>query len=271
MISKLFVKLCEIPWARKILWKSWYQFLAGKFPVENWTFMNYGYQPLDPNAPKLELSEADESDRYCIQLYHHVAMTAGTIEGKDVLEVGSGRGGGASYVCRYLKPNRIVGADFSKHAVDLANKRLGGGALSYVEGDAGNLPFEDASFDVVLNVESSHCYPSRPLFFAQVFRVLRPGGVLSIVDIFLDHELEETRKQLEESGLKIESAEDVSKNVLEGLKRDGARREAEIASHAPKSLAPVVKSFAGTEGSDVYNSIANGRLKYVLFKAVKPA
>ena len=72
-------------------------------------------------------------------------------------------------------------------------------------------------------------------------------------------------------GLKIESTEDVSKNVLEGLKRDGARREAEIASYAPKSLAPVVKSFAGTEGSDVYNSIAHGRLKYVLFKAVKPA
>jgi SAM-dependent methyltransferase len=160
LISKLFVKLCEIPWARKTLWKVWYQFLAGRFPVESWTFMNYGYQPLDPATPRLELDPADEPDRYSIQLYHRVASAAGPLDGKDVLEVGSGRGGGASYVNRYLKPRKIIGADFSKHAVDLANARLAREGLSYVEGDAEKLPFEAGSFDVVLNVESSHCYPS---------------------------------------------------------------------------------------------------------------
>ncbi len=270
MISKLFVKLCEIPWARKALWKFWYQFLAGRFPVESWTFMNYGYQPLDPATPRLELSEADEPDRYSIQLYHRVATEAGSLEGKDVLEVGSGRGGGASYVSRYLKPRTIVGADFSKHATDLANARLARDGLTYIEGDAEKLPFEADSFDVVLNVESSHCYPSRPKFFAEVRRVLRPGGVLSLVDMFLDDELDAMRGQLEGAGLKIESVEDVSTGVVEGLRLDGPHREAEIAKNAPKSLAPVVKSFAGTEGSDVFASLQNGRLKYVLFRATNP-
>jgi SAM-dependent methyltransferase len=271
VISKIFVKLCEIPWLRKALWKFWYQFLAGRFPVETWTFMNYGYQPLGPNVVRLELSEADEPDRYSIQLYHQVAINAGTIEGKDVLEVGSGRGGGASYVNRYLKPAKIFAADFSAHAVNLANKRLGGNGLTYVEGDAENLPFEPASFDVVLNVESSHCYPSRPKFFSEVNRVLRPGGVLSLVDMFLDDELAAMPGQLEGAGLKVESIEDISAGVVEGLKLDGPHREAEIAKNAPKSLAPVVKSFAGTEGTDVFNSLQNGRLKYVLFKACKPS
>ena len=38
------------------------------------------------------------------------------------------------------------------------------------------LPFPDASFDVVINVESSHCYGHVDRFFAEVARVLRPGG-----------------------------------------------------------------------------------------------
>jgi SAM-dependent methyltransferase len=271
LISKLFVKLCEIPWARRALWKTWYQFLAGRFPVDGWTFMNYGYQPTDAALPRLDLLEADEPDRYSIQLYHRVATNAGTIEGKDVLEVGSGRGGGASYVNRYLKPRKIVGADFSKHAIDLANARLGGNGLTYVEGDAEKLPFDAGSFDVVLNVESSHCYPSRPRFFAEVNRVLRPGGVLSLVDMFLDDELAAMPGQLTGAGLTVDSIEDVSPGVVEGLRLDGPHREALISQNAPKALAPVVKSFAGTEGSDVFASLQNGRLKYVLFKASKPA
>lgn len=271
MIAKLFVKLCERPAARKLLWKSWYQFLAGRFPVDGWTFMNYGYQPPGPDSPRLELAEADEPDRYCIQLYHRVADAAGPLDGRDVLEVGGGRGGGASYVHRYLKPRSVVAVDFSRHAVDLANERLGGDGLTYVEGDAEALPFEADSFDVVLNVESSHCYPSRPRFFDEVRRVLRPGGVLSLVDMFLDDELAAMPGQLEGAGLAVESVEDVSAGVVEGLRLDGPRRRAMIAANAPKALAPAVASFAGAEGSDVYQSLRGGRLKYVLFRASKPA
>jgi SAM-dependent methyltransferase len=271
VISKAFVRLCELPGARRFLWKSWYGFLARRFPVEGWNFMNYGYQPTGADSPRLELAPDDEPERYCIQLYHRVAQAAGALEGKDVLEVGSGRGGGASYVHRYLKPRRVVGADFSRSAVDLANRRLGGDGLTYVEGDAEDLPFEAGSFDVVLNVESSHCYPSRPRFFAEVARVLRPGGVLSLVDMFLDDELAAMPGQLAGAGLTVESVDDITPGVVEGLRLDGPNREARIAGHAPKALAPVAKSFAGTEGSDVYNSLMNGRLKYVLFKATKPA
>ncbi len=271
MISKVFVKLTSFPAARRFLWKSWYGFLARRFPVDGWTFMNYGYQPTGDDSPRLELSDADEPDRYSIQLYHRVATAAGPLGGKDVLEVGSGRGGGASYVHRYLKPRKVVGADFSRAAVQLAGKRLGGGGLTYVEGDAEDLPFEPDSFDVVLNVESSHCYPSRPRFFAEVRRVLRPGGALSLVDMFLDDELAAMPGQLEGAGLVIESIDNISSGVVEGLRLDGPHREAMIAKNAPKSLAPVVKSFAGTEGSDVYNSLRSGRLKYVIFRAIKPA
>ena len=39
-------------------------------------------QPLDAGTPRLELLEADEPDRYSIQLYHRVAVNAGPLEGK---------------------------------------------------------------------------------------------------------------------------------------------------------------------------------------------
>ena len=59
--------------------------------------MNYGYAPLDPQTEKLVLDDADESDRYCIQLYQHVASAVDRL-GLSVLEVGSGRGGGSGYI-----------------------------------------------------------------------------------------------------------------------------------------------------------------------------
>ena len=45
------------------------------------------------------------------------------VRGLDVLEVGSGRGGGADYVKRCLKPRTMTGVDFSKNAVAFSNRR----------------------------------------------------------------------------------------------------------------------------------------------------
>ena len=71
-------------------------------------FLNYGYA--DDNL-KLELRKEDDKNRYCIQLYNHiVASLPVELKGLDVLEVGSGRGGGASYVARYFKDDEIWGS-----------------------------------------------------------------------------------------------------------------------------------------------------------------
>src|SRR4051812_38086360 len=104
MLSKCFVFICRWPPLRRLLWRHWYNFLARSYRENDWTFMNYGYvQPAD--TPALTVSPADESNRYCIQLYNFVAGQS-PLDGKQVLEVGSGRGGGASFVKRYLRPAR---------------------------------------------------------------------------------------------------------------------------------------------------------------------
>ena len=79
------------------------------------TCMNYGYADLD-NPKTIELKPEDEAERYGLQLYHQAASWA-NLKGKDVLEVGSGRGGGASYIARYLEPNSYVGIDLSEPGI----------------------------------------------------------------------------------------------------------------------------------------------------------
>src|SRR5204863_875878 len=123
----------------------------------------------------LPLDGADEVNRYSIQLYHHLARTV-NMDGARVLEVGCGRGGGCSYLARYQQPASVLGIDFSAKAIAFCNRVHAVPGLTFQQGDAESLPCETGTFDVVLNVESSHCYGSVPAFLGEVFRVLRPGG-----------------------------------------------------------------------------------------------
>src|SRR5215831_19456107 len=98
------------PKFRRFMMKSVYESLVKLDRTREITYMNYGYSDIDPkpNGPQLD----DEDNRYCIQLYHHVAAAIDLTD-KDVVEVGSGRGGGASYIRRYLNPRSVLGIDFS--------------------------------------------------------------------------------------------------------------------------------------------------------------
>ena len=74
---------------------AWYSLVAKLDNHGQETFMNYGYAELDGAAPPLPARF--DVHRYAVQLYRHVVSRA-ELRGKDVLEIGCGRGGGASYV-----------------------------------------------------------------------------------------------------------------------------------------------------------------------------
>ena len=76
-------------------------------------FMNWAYEEDPPMAISLE--PGDESHRYPIQLYHATATQNGDLAGKQVLEVGCGQGGGASYLTRTLKPSLLCRAGPERH------------------------------------------------------------------------------------------------------------------------------------------------------------
>src|SRR2546430_1565813 len=106
MFIALALKLSAIsPGFKRLLWRSWYQYLA-RYDLPEWRFMNYGYASSDAQEARPALDAEDEADRYAIQLYHRVA-NAVPLSGRDVLEVGCGRGGGSSFVKRYHRPRRM--------------------------------------------------------------------------------------------------------------------------------------------------------------------
>jgi ubiquinone/menaquinone biosynthesis C-methylase UbiE len=129
------------------------------------------------------------SDGYSEQLYFYALKQVPNGAGapRRVLEVGCGNGVGLNFLSRAEPKSEFVGVDLAGNAIARANeKHSRPGTLSYVAGDAEHLPFGDAEFDVVINVESSHNYPNLGAFFSEVARVLRPNGFFSHVDMFTD-------------------------------------------------------------------------------------
>jgi SAM-dependent methyltransferase len=253
----------RIPRLKRLVWRAWYQFLARRYPDSRWTFMNYGYRPPDAVA-RLALAPEDEPDRSCIQLYHAVA-SAVDLAGREVLEVGSGRGGGASYVARYLRASRVVGVDLSPRAVAFCRTRHAARGLSFETGNAERLGFSSASFDAVLNVESSHCYGDLGAFFGEVRRVLRPGGHFLYADFCPRTDLDAWRAQLRDSGLQLVGERDLAPGVVAALDADDAWKRDLIQERIDRPLLRTFGQFAGLRGSIVYDELRGGALAYRAF------
>ena len=263
MITKIFLTLTDYPVFRRLLWKPIYEWLAKRFSVQDWSLMNYGYTP-NADEALLVLNPEDEINRYPIQLYHYLA-TKTDIGNRKVLEVGSGRGGGAAYLKKYLKPEQMVGVDIASNAVKIANKYFGKEGITFMQGSAEQLPFENESFDVVINVESSHTYGSVPIFLSEVKRVLRKGGYFLCADIRTAAGMKEFTRQIQSCGLQVVSEENISENVSRAITLEDPVKQKRIAENIPGYLQDVFKQFAGTKGSKAQLKLQNGELLYHRF------
>lgn len=80
---------------------------------------------------------------------------------------------------RRMKAAEIIGLDYSKEMIAIATLRKETeniSNLSLVQGDVGELPYADESFDCVLSMNGFQAFPDRDKAFAEIFRVLKPGG-----------------------------------------------------------------------------------------------
>lgn len=263
MIAKLFLELTDYPSFRRIIWKPIYEILAKNFKAADWQFMNYGYTPFANEIP-LILEQQDEINRYPLQLYHYLASTV-EVSQKEFLEVGSGRGGGASYINKYLKPKTITGLDIAHNAVKLANEKLSTESLRFIQGNAEKLPFADESFDVVINVESCHAYGSVPLFLKEVKRVLRPGGYFLCTDIRSPNGMQTLKNNLLATGMPLLLEEDISGNVINAIELEEEVKQKRISDGVPKWFAKTFKEFAGVKGSKIHSDLQDGSLIYHRF------
>lgn len=252
---------------RKAVWRIWYPFLTRRTAEEDLVFLNYAFETDPPMG--IPLASGDERDRHCIQLYHHTAAQA-DLAGREVLEVSCGHGGGASYLTRTFHPRRYTGLDLNPAGIAFCRSRHAVAGLDFVTGDACALPFAANSFDVVINVEASHCYPDLPEFLSEVKRVLRPGGRFLYADFRFAQSIPAWEEAIAGCGLRVDRDENIGAEVMRGMEANSERSRSLLERSLPKWLHQLGRDFAGVKGSRIHHALHNGDMTYRCLGFTKP-
>src|SRR5262249_35259093 len=128
-------------------------------------------------------------DRDPLQLFffnpaHRMLLANLTAADQRILDIGCGTGRFAAKVLDRYPDTQVWGIDLSDGMLRQCSTRCEatGGRLHLVQGDSERLPFCNDTFDVVTCTHSFHHYPHQERVVAEMYRVLRPGGRLLILD-----------------------------------------------------------------------------------------
>lgn len=118
------------------------------------------------------------------------------LEGRRVLDVGCGSGGITLFIAERFAPKEVVGFDVEMPVIEQARRRAGKAGfadrIEFTQGAPGRLPFPDESFDLVFSKDAMVHIPDKDAIFADIHRVLKPGGVFAASDWLIAHDDEPT-------------------------------------------------------------------------------
>jgi ubiquinone/menaquinone biosynthesis C-methylase UbiE len=194
--------------------------------------------------------------------------------GARLVEVSCGRGGGLNAFLEAAGPGafQAVGLDVAASAISYCQRSWSAReGLTFVEGNAMELPFADGSVDVLLNVEASNDYPDRARFFAEVRRVLKADGVFLYADTERARNAGRMAEELGRAGFRFE-LRDITANVAEACRLDTPRRQQVIRDRAPLPARVLLRdelgNYAALEGSTKYRRFVSGERRYYMTAAV---
>ena len=128
--------------------------------------------------------DTDVQGSHARALYPYMLQEITHAWGDQVLDLGCGTGALMAQVLSEDAHRQVTGLDLSEEMLAQARARLGDRA-ALVQGDSEHLPFPDGSFDMVYCCDSFHHYPDPAAVLAEVGRVLVPGGIFLLGDIWL--------------------------------------------------------------------------------------
>ena len=122
--------------------------------------------------------------------------------GERVLDLGSGAGTDSLVASQMVGPaGRVTGIDMTPQMLAKARTaaaEIGADNVEFVESEAERLPFEGASFDVVVSNGVIDLIPDKDAVFSELHRVLVPGGRLQIADVTIQNPVsEEGRRNID--------------------------------------------------------------------------
>lgn len=156
--------------------------------------------------------------------------------GDTVLDLGSGAGVDAFRAAAVVGPEgRVIGVDFTPDMIDLANAnatKAGLGTVEFRLGEIEHLPVDDGTVDVVLSNCVINLVPDKPRAFAEIHRVLSPGGRFIISDVVTTGELsDEVRADLTQWAECVSGA--IDRGAYLGIIGDAGFTDVEVLTSHP--------------------------------------
>lgn len=246
---------------KKLFWRVFYNYIGTVGTMRKARFLNHGIVEEGFQLPKVydpllfrKLSQ---------NLYLHL-MKEATIDGKNYLEIGCGRGAGLDLLMTKYKPSRATGVDISDANIRFGKKLNKGNGVVFKRGDAEKQIFRDKTFDVVLNLESSHCYASKVNFYKNVISILKDDGTFLYADLFwFDHLTLEMEKQFDDIGFKIIKKEDITPSIMRSIELQAGIRQFYVKGKVSpnKKLSDMI----ALPGTPLYEGLKNGTIKYLFY------
>jgi SAM-dependent methyltransferase len=230
-------------------------------------FLNFGFRPLEgevaagPPLPR-RLPNRD-SAQLCLEVVAGLDLT-----GAQVVEVGCGRGGNLWLAREALGAASVLGVDLSAPALRFCASVPSSVPAGFVQGDAQAVPLAGGCADVLLNVESSCCYPDVEAFYREVARLLRVGGTFAYADLLPTASLDACRGTLEALGLEVLATRDITGNVAASRAAEGAR-QARLLERS--DAAPTPDEWVGEAGSNLHDHLTSGVARYIIWQLRKVA
>lgn len=271
-------------------WKTGYDWGNTQFSKmqDRIPFLNYGYKegvvpankPIDDfvlakkDAMRNKLPVSFQKVWCSTQLYAGVLSGyRGDLNGKSILEVGCGRGGGCSVIHAVCDPKYYMGIDLSSEAIkNCRETHKGKTTRNFSVGNSMELEktIEKESFDAVVNVESAHCYPDFQKFLEGVHYALKPNGQFLFADLGSKMEFDYIRGSFEKHGFKIVSEYEITRNVTRSLRDEIAPALSEAIWKAGKWWEYLWLLIVETQMLNApRNCLEDGSAEYRMFTAQK--
>ena len=102
----------------------------------------------------------------------------------DTCDLGCGGGANVERMLGYCPEGTVAGLDYSPAAVEFASEvnsqAIAQGKCRIMQGDIGDMPFDDNSFDAITAYETVYFWPNISAAFTEVLRVCKPGGLFMV-------------------------------------------------------------------------------------------